>query len=87
MNEILVLSDEPLQESDSTITLDILSAEGEALRGKELNQKKELAGKITFNPERCQIFFLPPADSASSQALTPDRTLSTKHWGKVITRK
>lgn len=75
MNEILVLSDDPEQESDATITLDILSAEGEALRGKELIQKKELAGKITLNPERCQIFFLPPpVDSAASQALTPDRT-------------
>ncbi len=75
MNEILLLSNEPLLESETAITLDILSAEGDTLRRPELIQKKELAGKITFNPERCQIFFLPPpVDPASSQALTPDRT-------------
>jgi nucleoside phosphorylase len=74
MNEILLLSDEPQQETDATITLDILSSDGSATRGTRLIQKKELAGKITLNPERCPIFFLsPPADTASSQALTPDR--------------
>jgi len=75
MNEILVLSHEPLAETEATITLDILSAEGDTRRGTKLIQKKELAGKITFNPERCQLFFLPPpVDPASPQALTPDRT-------------
>jgi len=75
MNETLLLTDEPLPESDATITLDILSSDGGGTRGAKLIQKKELEGKITFNHERCQIFFLPPsADPASSQALTPDRT-------------
>jgi nucleoside phosphorylase len=67
--------DAPQQEIDATIRFDILSTEEETLRGTGLPQKKELAGKITLNPERCQIFFLPPAaDAASSQPLTPDRT-------------
>jgi hypothetical protein len=73
MHDIL-LNNEPLPEIDSTITLDIFSEEGDATRGTKLIQKKELEGKITFNPKRCPIFSLPLTDSVSSKVFTPDRT-------------
>src|SRR5205807_1755462 len=55
-------------------TLEILSAEGGATRGVKLIQKKELEGKVTFNPDRGLIFSLPSTGSTSSQVITPDRT-------------
>src|SRR5579863_2689967 len=75
MHEIPLPCNELLPESETPITLDILSdEEGDRRRGLEFIEKKELAGKITFNPERCRLFFLPPpTNAASSQASTPDR--------------
>src|SRR5947209_17398656 len=68
MDEILVLSNEPLPETETTITLNILSAEGGATRGTRLIQKKELEGKITF--DRCQIFSLPTSPGSTSLRAT-----------------
>jgi hypothetical protein len=61
MDEILLLSNESLPETETTIALDILSAEGGTTRGHGLIQKKEMVGKITFNPDRCLVFSLPPS--------------------------
>src|SRR6266567_5675522 len=69
----LVLSNQPLPTSETTVTLDILSEE-EVTRG-ELLEKKIVEGKITFNPQRFPIFFIPPYQFTSPQPLlTVDRT-------------
>ncbi|MEO6889176.1 MAG: hypothetical protein ABI456_07985 [Ktedonobacteraceae bacterium] len=75
MNRKLILYDDPLPETDATITLDILSdVETENWRGTKLPQRKEREGKITFNPDSWLIFSLPPSDAATSQVMVPDRT-------------
>jgi nucleoside phosphorylase len=75
MDEILVLSNEPLPETTSTITLEVFSSSSEGVtRRSGLLQKKELEGKITFNPERCLIYSLPPTGSPAPQVIAPDRT-------------
>jgi len=71
-SETLLLSNEPLSDSETTITLDILSDESSLRR--ELDRKKVLEGKITYNPKSCHIFFLPPAKRKNSSVFTPDRT-------------
>jgi len=75
MNKVLILSNAPLPETETTISLDILSTEEDATRGTRLIRKKELEGKITFNPDRCLIFSLPPSTGSSpSQVFMPDRS-------------
>ena len=71
--EELFLSSQPLPESDASVTLDIFSGE-DTRRGFELPQKRMLEGRVTFNPQSCLIFFIPPTASTASQPLiTPDR--------------
>jgi TIR domain len=55
----IFLSNEPLPDADTSITLDIVSG-GETTRGpgEPLPQKKTLEGKITLNPQSCQIYAL-----------------------------
>jgi nucleoside phosphorylase len=65
----LLLSSEELPETSSTITFEVSSD----TRGIE--RKKGLAGKITLNPDRCHVFFVPPVDGLSGQqVITPDRS-------------
>lgn len=74
MKDILLLSNEPLPVTDATVVLDIVSVEGGTRRGTRLIQKKELEGKITFNPDRCRIFSLPSTALTSAHVIAPDRT-------------
>jgi nucleoside phosphorylase len=68
----LFLSNDPLSESEESVTLDMFSQEH--TRGG-LAQKYLLEGKITVNPRRCLLFFIPPVASTAEQPiLTPDRT-------------
>lgn len=65
----LLLSSEELPETPTTITFEVSSD----TRGIE--KKKGLAGKITLNPDRCHVFFVPPVDGLSGQqVITPDRS-------------
>ncbi|HLZ59151.1 MAG TPA: hypothetical protein VKR06_19580 [Ktedonosporobacter sp.] len=74
-NEILVLSNKPLIESETTVTLDILSND-EGRRGETL-EVKEREGKITFNPKGFRIFSLPDSGSTVSQ---PGMLLDRTKW-------
>jgi nucleoside phosphorylase len=78
MDEIVTLSDEPLPETQATITCDIFSEAAEddrtIHRREGLPQKKELEGKITLNPERCLIYSLPPTAYSTAQVIAPDST-------------
>lgn len=51
------LENTPLPDTDTVIAFDIFADEGK--RG-EISQKKLLEGKITLNPDRCLLFFIPP---------------------------
>ncbi len=73
-NNELFFSNEPLPESDTTITLDIVSEEP-AMRGIELARKKILEGKITLNPQSNHIYALPSMPGIAGQPLqTSNRT-------------
>src|SRR2546421_12183560 len=75
MDDSLVLSNEPLPETEATITLDIQGEEEDTTRESTLIQRKGLGGKLTFNPDRCLIFSIPPSlRSVSPLMITPDRT-------------
>src|SRR5690242_559135 len=74
-NNILTLGDEPVLESEKTITLELLSEEASLkLPGRKLPQLQEVEGKITFNPESWHIFSLPPRLSSATPKFTLDRT-------------
>jgi nucleoside phosphorylase len=64
----IVLSAEVLLETTETLTLEIESV----TRGIE--RKTGLEGKITFNPQRCLIYFIPPISNYSAMPyFSPDR--------------
>ena len=71
-NEVL-LSNVPLPEDENSIILDVVSYENQLRHG--LPQKQLLEGKITLNPDRCLVCYIPPTEiSPESAALTVDRT-------------
>jgi len=74
MNDsLLIFSNEPLQSSQETVTLPILSEE-HVLGVENLPQRAVLEGHITLNPHG-RIFFLSPLErSCEELLLTPDRS-------------
>src|SRR5437764_8881179 len=75
MDDTLVLNNEPLPETEATVTLDIQGEEEDSTEESTLIQRKGLGGKLTFNPERCLIFSIPPSvRSVSPPMIMPDRT-------------
>src|SRR2546421_1266267 len=74
--ETFNLSSELLPDTKSTITFDTFNSEGDIRRGTEIPQRKEREGRITFNPDGCQIFSLQSGTGqVSSQMITQDRAL------------
>lgn len=75
MDEIedLLLSDAPLLEDESTVTLDIFTEQ--TLQGSYgLEQTKVLEGKITV-PKDARVFWIPPTAGTTGQpCMAPDRT-------------
>lgn len=62
----LVLNSEPLTTTETTVGLDVLSADG-PVRGPLL-EEMELEGRITLNPKGFCIFSLPVVANTSPQA-------------------
>lgn len=69
----LLLSNDPLQEDETTVTLDIFTEQ--TLQGSYgLESKKVVEGKITI-PKHVHIFWLPSTISTAGwPSMTPDRT-------------
>jgi nucleoside phosphorylase len=73
MNNEISLSNVPLPEDENSVTLDVVSNANQLRQG--LPQKQMLEGKITLNPDRCLISYIPPAETLLEAAtLTVDRT-------------
>src|SRR5258708_5316085 len=73
----IFLHNTPLPESETLVTMNLYSEEqGIRIRGRTLLKEKGLEGRITFDPERCLIFSIPPVRSALSMTpIIPDRNL------------
>src|SRR5260370_5928920 len=68
--ETFILSNEPLPDTGSTIALDFFDPKDRGSRGTRLPQRKEREGKITFNPDGCQIFSLSSQSEPDSAQIT-----------------
>jgi hypothetical protein len=75
--ETLILSTEPLPDTGSAVTLDFFDPTELGLRGTRLPQRKEREGRITFNPDGCQIFTL---SSGAGTALAQTDLWEKKQW-------
>ena len=74
MSDEILLSNAPLPEDETSVTLDIVSYENQLRQG--LPQRQLLEGKITLNPARCLVFSIPPTENPPGEAtITVDRTL------------
>lgn len=62
-----ILRSEIRPETDNTVILECFSDT------REIGKKKEMEGKITFNPDRCHMFFVPPVSISQAFSL-PDRS-------------
>lgn len=72
-DSLLLFSNAPLQPSQETVTLAIVS-EDRVLGAEDPTQRTVLEGQITLNPHG-RIFFLPPLEHFSEELLlTPDRS-------------
>ncbi|GLV54418.1 hypothetical protein KDH_12650 [Dictyobacter sp. S3.2.2.5] len=68
-----VFNTTPFPEDEKNVTLEIISYEENVRKG--LPQKKQLEGKITLNPDRCHVLYIPPEEETAEKAVpVVDRT-------------
>jgi hypothetical protein len=85
--EELLLDEDPLIETEeAAVALDIFS--GPNQRGEASSSLMRIReGRITFNPKRCYLYFLPPTKKTSPQPVIevdcglPDKLALTQLWG------
>lgn len=64
--ETIILDDDPEPDTESTITFNFFDPKNHDLLGGDTPEKQGQEGKITFNPDGCQIFSLPPLENAGN---------------------
>lgn len=64
--ETIILDDDPQPDTESTIAFNFFDPKKHDLLGGDTPEKQGLEGKITFNPNGCQIFSLPPLENAGN---------------------